>query len=279
MIKERKVNSPPVVKDEKTLVLLENLVESLSSTLWLSRVDARLSQTLLGERSRVGVEAQKDLLVLERVLLLHANPLGAGTSLGLSQNGLNFGRVDETGDIGVGDQVGRKEVILLQRGWGGGGSVDFIQSGERGGSPDDETAEMSTRGELEEVERENGGGLNTGDVAESLNELLAIDIWVVDNQRSTALAVAAASQLTLTGTDFARLLDLDEIWASTNSLQELNGSLGLGKSSTLESLGLNDERNLRDVGDAVTAGEEQRRNGRSSQGGSSGESPEIEVAS
>lgn len=279
IVKKRKLNSLPVVKDEKnTLVLLEDLVESLSSTLWFSRIDARLSHLVLRERSSVRIEAQKNLLVLERVLLLHTSPLGAGVSLGFLQHGLNFGRVDETGDIGVGDQVGRQEVILLQRGWGGGGSVDLIQSGERRGSPDDETSEVSTRSELQKVEREDGAGLDTRDVAESLEELLAIDIWVVDDQRSTALASAAVSQFTLSGTDLARLLDFDEIWASTNSLQESNGGLGLGERVTLESLGLNDQRNLGDVGDAVAAGKEERRNRGSSQGGSSSKSPENEIS-
>lgn len=128
---------------------------------------------------------------------------------------------------------------------------------------------MATGGELEEVEGEDGRGLDTGDVAEGLDEVLAVGLGVVDNQGSAALAEAAVTELTLTSAHLAGLLDLDEIGTGTDSLEEGNGSLGLVQG--LNGLGLNDEGNLGDVGDTVTAGEEQSGGGRSSQSGGGSE--------
>lgn len=109
---------------------------------------------------------------------------------------------------------------------------------------------------MEEVESEDGAGLNTRDVAEGLDELLSIDIWVVDNQRSTALAVSPATHLSLSSTELAGFLNLDEIWTGSDVLEEGNGSLGLDDGVVLEGLGVNYEGNFGDVGNTVTTGEE-----------------------
>lgn len=255
------------------LLLSQDLLEGLAGTLRLAALNTLLAELLLGESSSVGVESQHDLLVPERVLLLHVGPLGTGLALGLTKDGLDFGGVDQTGNVGVSDKVGRQDEVLLQGRGSSGSAVDLVQSGEGRGSPDDEAAKVTTGGELEEVEREDGGGLNTGDVAESLDELLAIDLGVVDNQRTTALAVTTATELTLTGTDLLGLLDLDKVRTSTNSLQERDSGLGLGQGSTLEGLGVDNQGDLRNASDAVTTGEQEGRNGRSSQGGSGSEAP------
>lgn len=224
------------------------------------------------ESSSVWVESEENLLVLERVLLLDASSLGLGFALGFSEDGLNFRRVDETGDVGVRDDVRGQEEVFLEGGCGGRGAIDLVESAESGRGPDNETSEMAAWGELEEVEGENGGGLDTGNVAEGPNEVLSVDIWVVDDERTTALAVSAASQLTLTSTDFAGLLDLDKVSASTDGLEKGDGSLGLGDSITFEGLGVDDEWDLRNVLDTVATGEEESRDGRSSEGRSSSKS-------
>jgi hypothetical protein len=260
------------VREERPhLVLVESGVERLSRGSRLATLDGLLSKLLLGVGSGVGVEAEHNLLVAERVLLLDVDALGACLTLGSLQNGLDFGRVDEAGDVGVGDQVGGQEVVALESGGLGGGAVDLVEGLESGRGPDDEAAEVTTGGELEEVEGEDGGGLNTGDVAEGLDEVLAVGLGVVDNQRSAALAEAAVTELTLTGAHLAGLLDLDEIGSGTNGLEEGDGGLGLGQSSTLEDLGVNDEGNLGDAGNTVTASEEQSGGRRSSQSGGGSE--------
>ena len=229
-------------------------------------LDTLLAQLLLGESSSVRVETEHDLLVAEGVLLLDTGALGAGVALGGVEDGLDFRGVDETRDVGVGDDVLGQEVVLLQGGGGGGGAVDLVEGLEGGGGPDNETADVTTGGELEEVESVHGAGLDTGDVAEGTDELLAVDLGVVDDQGTAALAETAVTELTLTGAHLLGLLDLDEVGAGTEGLEEGNGGLGLGQGSTLEGLGVDDQRDLGDVGDTVTAGEEEGGDGRSSEG-------------
>lgn len=253
------------------LVLVESLKETLGSGLGLAGLKGLLAELLLGESSSVRVETEHDLLVAERVLLLDVGTLGAGLTLGSTQNGLDFRGVDQTGQISVGDNVLRQEVVLLEGGRGGGGAVDLVQGLEGGGGPDDEATKVTTRGELEEVEVEDGRGLNAGDVAESADELLAVNLGVVDDEGTAALAVATVPQLTLTGADLLGLLDLDELGASAQSLQEGDGGLGLGDGSTLEGLGVNNQRDLGDVGNAVATSEQKGRDGRGSQSGSGSE--------
>ncbi len=117
--------------------------------------------------------------------------------------------------------------------------VDAVKGLEGGRGPDDEAAKVATRGELEEVEGVDGGRLDTRDVAETGDKVLAIDLRVVDDQRSTALAVAAATELTLTGTELPGVLDTLDVGASANSLEEAQSGGSLAVST--ESLGVNDE--------------------------------------
>lgn len=248
-------------------------MEVFRSTLrCLIGLDASLTQLLFRESSSVWVESEKSLLVSEWVLLLDTSSLGLGLALGLSENGLDFRGVDKAGDIGVGDNVGGEEEVFLEGGGGGGSAIDLIKSAESSRGPDNETSKVTAWGELKKVERENGGGLNTRNVAESSNKLLAINLWVVDDEGSTALAVSAASQLTLTSTDFAGLLDLDEVSASTDGLEKGNGSLGLGESVTLEGLGVDNKWNLRDVLNTMATSEEKGWDGRGSEGRGSSKS-------
>lgn len=249
--------------------------ERLGSTLGLAVLNTLLAELLLGESRGIRVETEHDLLVAEGVLLLDDAALGAGLALGSVQDGLDLGGVDEAGDVRVGDHVVGQGVVLLQGGGGGSGAVDLVESLEGGGGPDDEATEVTAGSELEEVEAEDGCGLNTGDVAESTHELLAVDVGVVDDERTAALAETAVPELTLTGAHGAGLLDLDELRAGAESLQESNGGLGLGESGALEGLGVNDQRNFGDVGDAVAAGEKERRDGRSSEGRSGSEAPVV----
>lgn len=132
---------------------------------------------------------------------------------------------------------------------------------------------MATWSQLEEVEGRDGRGLNTGDVAEGTDELLAIGLWVVDNQWAAALSVSSVPQFTLTGTNLAGLLDLDEILAGAKGLEERNGSLGLDDSIVLEGLGVDDQWDFWDVGNAVTTGEKKGGDGGGSNGGCGSESP------
>jgi hypothetical protein len=258
------------------LLLRQNLVEGITSASRLALVNLGLAELLLGVGSGVGVETEHDLLVAERVLLLDNTTLGAGLTLGSAEDGLDFRRVDEAGQVGVGNAVGGEEEVLLEGRGGGGGTVDLVEGLEGGGGPDEETTNVTTGGELEEVQGEDGGGLNTGDVAESLDEVLAVGLGVVDNQRTATLAEAAVTELTLTSTELLGLLDLDELVTGTDGLEEGDGGLGLGQSTT-EGLGLNNEGNLGDLGDAVATGEQKSGDGRGSQSRGGSEALLVQV--
>jgi hypothetical protein len=75
---------------------------------------------------------------------------------------------------------------------------------------------MSTWGELEEVQREYGGGLYAGDVAECAREFNTVDFWVVDDEGAATLSVTAATELTLTCAELSGCLDLVNICGSTD---------------------------------------------------------------
>lgn len=254
---------------------MESLLERLANALGLTVLNLLLTEVLLGESLSVRVKTEHDLLVDKRVLLLDVGALSLSEALGGVEHGLNLRGVDEAGDISVGNDVGRQEEVLLQGRSLSGAAVDLIKSLESGRRPDDETAQVTTRSKLEEVEGEDGRGLNTGDVAEGLDDVLAIGLRVVDDEGTTALAVTATTELTVTGAQLAGLLDLLQIGTSTNTLQESDGSLGLSK--TLEGLGLDNERNLRDLLDAVAAGEEESSDGGGGKRRSNGEALLSEV--
>lgn len=268
-----KISLSQTKKTSRNLLLVEELVELGREGLGLARLGLLLTELLLLESSGVGVEAEHDLLVLEGVLLLHGATLRPGLALGATQDALDFGAVDETGKVGLGDDVGGQEEVLLQGGGLGGGAVDLVEGLESGGRPDDETAEVTTGGQLQQVQGVDGAGLNTGDVAEALDELLAVDLGVVDDQGSAALPVAATTELTLTGAELLGALDLLQVGAGTDGLQETEGNGGLGGGGTVESGGVDDEGDLRDGHDLVTTGQEQRGNSGSSQSRGSSESP------
>jgi hypothetical protein len=263
---------PSEKKSDSTLVLVKSGLEGLvlGDGLLLGLL---LAKTLLLVRSGVGVEAEHDLLVLERVLLLDVGTLGDGTTTDGAEDALNLRAVDELVEVGLGHAVlGNEEVALELRGLGG-AAVDGVEGGEGVGRPDDETAKVTTRGELEEVEGVDVAALDTGDVAEGLEELLTVLGRVVDDQGAATLDVATVPQLTLAGAELAGVLDLLDIGGGTDGGEEVDGLRGLLHGTIGEGGAGDDERDLRDGTDAVATGEEKGSAGRSSNGGNGGETP------
>lgn len=86
--------------------------------------------------------------------------------------------------------------------------------------------------------------------------------------------MAAATELTLTGTELARSLDLADIGIGTNGLEKTHSSGSARDSSTGEYLGVDDQRNLWDGGNLVATGEEESWDRGSSQGRGGSETPE-----
>ena len=139
------------------------------------------------------------------------------------------------------------------------GGVNLVQSTESTLGPDDEPADVTTRGQLQQVQGSDGTSLDTGDVPQGLDDTLVV---LVNDKRTSPLPVPPVPHLSLSGPDLPRVGDLDNVRVGLDGLQELDGFLGL-----FEGLGRvgKDEGNLLDLLDSVTTGENQRGKGRSSQ--------------
>lgn len=276
------VSSPPFLDraaHQADLRLVDDLKELLGSALGLALLALLLADLVLDEGGVVRVEAQHDLLVAQRVLLLDAGALRQGSALGGAENALDFGAVDQTAQVGLRDDVGRQQEVLLQLRGLGGGAVDVVQGLESGRGPDDEAAKVTTGSQLEEVQGIDGAGLDTGQVASARDELLAVNLGVVDDERATALAVAATTELALTSTELLGLLSLLDVGASTNSLEDGQSGGSLGSSTVLENSRVDNKGDFGDVRDLVATGQQQRGDGGSSQGRGSSESPVVKVVS
>jgi hypothetical protein len=221
----------------------------------------------------VGVEAEQDLLVDERVLLLHGGALGAGGALGGADDALDLGRVDQAADVGLLDERRGEEEVLLESRGGGRAAVDVVERGEGGGGPDHEAAEVAAGSELEEVEGEDGRGLDAGEVAEGASDLGSVDLGVVDDQGAAALAVTAATELSLTCAKLAGVLNLLDVGRGADGLQKTGSGGGARDSSAGEDLGVDDQRDLGDVGDLVAAGQEEGGDGGGGEGRDGSEAP------
>jgi len=109
-----------------------------------------------------GVELLHHVSVLERVLLrlvVHADGGLDGAELGL-----NLVRVDDSGEVGTVDGVTLELVSALLSSLLGVGAEDVIEAVEGIGGPDYESSNVTTGGELEEVESVDVASVNTGEV-------------------------------------------------------------------------------------------------------------------
>ena len=159
------------VSDEVSAVLSEalssggSLLLSLGSGVFIISGELGLSgSSLLVE----GVQEVHLGLVLKRVSLLSVVELDV-LELG-SDNGLDFGRVDESSEVSIGEDGSLEDVSLLADSGGGLGAENVVKSLEGGLGPDDESAEVASGGELEEVESVDVASLDSGDVSGGLGD-------------------------------------------------------------------------------------------------------------
>ena len=218
-------------------------------------------------RSSVRIETQQHLPVLQWILLLHDATLRDGTALDWPQHALDFGAVDELGDVRLCDKVRRKQEVALELARLGCGSVDGVERREGGRGPDHEAAEVATRCELEKVERVDGAGFDTRDVAEGAHKVLAVFLPIVDDERAAALLVASVPHLALAGTQLARSLHLLHIWTSADGFEECNGGGRLPDGGVAECGRGDDEWYFWNGRDVVATREKERSRGGSSDGG------------
>jgi len=216
----------------------------------------------------VGVEADESTNVAERVELAGKT---ASVLLLAVKLGLNFIRVDDTGNISVGHNgVGKSEValnvrLLVQ------GSEDLVQLLESSLGPDDETSQMSSGSELEERKAINVGNVQSDNVAESVLDVLVVG---VDEERTTAESVTTVSHLTLSGADLLGLLGTGNIEIGVMASEDLDGILGL--LDRLDS-GRENEGNLLELADSVSASNDESGDSRGSEGSADGQTTFVGV--
>lgn len=105
--------------------------------------------------------------------------------------------------------------------------------------------------------------VNTSDVTEGSGESTRLLTLVVDNERASAVDVTSVSGLTLALADSVRSIDTVQVRLSSKSGEEGYGVLGLEYGINV-SIG-NDQRNLSDLFNAVTTGQNKRGEGRGRQ--------------
>lgn len=211
---------------------MQQLGEGLACFLRLIALLLLLAKLVLAILRRIRVEAEKHLPVAQRVLLLCHGALHDSGAADGAEHGLDFGRVDELADVGLLDERAREEEVLLQRRGLRRAAVDLVERRKRGRRPDDEAAEVAAGRELEQVEREDGARLDAGDVAAGLDDLAAVLLRAVDDERPAALLVSAPSQLTLAGPDLARLARLVDVGTGAERAEKSEGGRGLNDGTT-----------------------------------------------
>jgi len=191
----------------------------------------------------VGVEANHLVQIFERISLLSSNL----DFLDWANDGLDFIRVDNTGDVSVRENSGWEvESLLLSR--SGEVSIDLIQFLESGFGPDDKSSEMSSRSEFEKVEARDIADIDSGQVTESMGEFL---LSVVDDERSLSLNISSVSPLSFSCTDVTSSLDTFNIRVCSELFEELDCCLGL--LNIADGCIGNDERDFLDSRDTMSS--------------------------
>lgn len=155
---------------------------------------------------------------------------------------------------------GYAQVVLLEESRLLECTKDLVKAGKGTLGPDDKTTEVTTRRKLEEVQAGDADDLDTGQVPEGLSDPIVL---IEDDQRTTALPVTPVPHLSLARTELTRVGDLDDVGIRTEGPEESDGLLCL--LVALRGVG-DDEGDLFDLLDAVTTGEDKRRESRGCEG-------------
>lgn len=151
---------------------------------------------LIGASNLVeGVESVHEGMIVERVLL--GDVLDDG-SLNLAELGLNLVRVDDSSEISDGHLASVELISTLLNTLLSVGSEDLVEVGEGVLGEDDESAEVSTWGELKQVQSVDAASVNTWEVSGgSLEEGVLIS---VNKERSLSQNETRISHFVLTST-------------------------------------------------------------------------------
>jgi len=215
-----------------------------------------------------GVQLLHHGAILERVLLgLVMSTAGGLDSVEL---GLDLVRVDDSGKIGTVHSVTVELVASLLNSLVGVGTENVIEFSKGRLAENDESTDMTTRGELDKVESVDVAGLDTGEVSGAT--LYVVVFVVVHNKGSSAHGEARVAVLSLTGTHLLRLADTVEVSSTTEHVDGIEESTG-----RLDVKAVSDKRKFGAVHDTVTTGKHKRSAGRGGKGGSNGVSLLVDV--
>jgi hypothetical protein len=137
---------------------------------------------------------------------------------------LNFIGVYDSPNVSISDYSGRDSESRLLVAISLSCSKDVIEFFKSTLSPDDKSANMTSRSKLEEVKSINIAEINTLDVTEGAGEGLVTSLFVVDKKRSSTLYIASVTGLTLTTSDS---------FGGSHSLQLVRYSESLEKSNSI----------------------------------------------
>ena len=197
--------------------------------------------------------------------------VNSDVSSGFSKFGLNLIGVDNSADIGAAHDGSVESVTLLFLGdvrWGTEDSVEGLESilGE-----DDESTEVTTWGELEDVKSVDVAGIDTWEVSSGLLDtggLVSVhDKWTLSHD------VSGVSVFTSSGSDLLGSSDLSEIITSSEALESSEEGLGVWKGKVV-----NDKWELWDLVDVVTSSHDKWGAGGSGKSGGNGMSSLSDVS-
>ena len=204
---------------------------------------------LLGGASDLveGVKSVHEGAVLKRVLLSDVLDLG---SLDLSELGLDLVGVDDSGEVSAVHHVSVEDVATLLDVGSSVVAEDAVEGLEGVLGPDDESAEVTTGGELEEVKSVNVDEVDTWEVSGgSLHILILLS---VDDEGTTSEDISGVSHFALASSDLLGVSRSLHVITSTNTLEGLEEGL-----SGVNIEGLNNQGELGDVLDLVASSHNQ----------------------
>jgi len=242
-------------------------LEGSSSVLLALGID---SDSLISLGLGVGVKSLHKNSVLEGILVVLI--VNADGSSDFTELGLNLIGVDDSGQIGASHHGSVELVAVLLNTLLSVGTEDLVEVLESILGVDDETTEVTTGGELEEVKSVDGADINTSKVSGG-----SLDGWVlitVDDEGTSSHDEAGVSHLTGTASGGLGFADSLEILLSTEFVQSLEQVLG-----SLNIEGVNNEREFRNIHNSVTSGENERGNSGSGQSRGDGVSLLVDIDS
>ena len=194
-----------------------------------------------------GVESVHESAVLKRVLLSDVLDNGG---LDLAELGLNLIGVNDSGEVSAVHHVSVENVSTLFNVSSAVVSEDTVEGLEGVLGPDDESAEVTTGGELEEVKSVNVDEVDTWEVSGgSLHILILLS---VDDEGTTSEDISGVSHFALASSDLLGVSGSLHVITSTNTLEGLEEGL-----SGVNIEGLNNQGELGDVLDLVASSHNQ----------------------